>query len=508
MSSVEHWPTAVDYRTALQTPSLCFNDPGLKQGTVLRDLLGLPLVATGNVVVVFRMRLAEGDVALRCFIRKVAEEAQARRYATLNAYRETKSLAALVPCIYRPAEIQVEDARYPVVQMPWVPGLQLHRFVEKNLRQPHILNALADQWRVLMRGLCAARFAHGDLADGNVLVDERGMIHLIDYDAAFVPPLRGQPPQEIGKANYQHPGRLKPDGPDYGYYAPNVDAFSALVIYLSLRALADEPERWPCYHTGENLVFDKDDFRDPGYTPIWVDLRSGQSDEVKRLADVLERFCQKSVADLPDLEEALQKHTPEQAAPPKPVMPRASDQAPKPPPRERPAPVEVHAAPEPEEQGVPKPWPRVYYLAGMGTVAVLVVLFFLLGHGLGSKVQIRADLLPPYGTMTAYLPPQDLPGFYTGYATSLEGAREPMALIIDSLVVDSTETNARFVYSVNWKAHYIRGLGRYTLSSGHVDLENHYVLYVARATADEVVLASLSQRDQRPLVMINKRTLR
>ena len=216
MSAVERWPTAVDYQTALQTPALCFNDPALKQGTVLVDTLGLPQVATGNVVVVFRMDLPRGTTALRCYTREVSSETLTRRYMALNKVLRTGLVPAVVPCRYRPDEILVGGTRYPVVQMPWVPGVHLHRYIEKNLHQPDVLNALADQWRRVMAQLHAAGFAHGDLSDGNVLVDDRGAIRLIDYDAAFVSTLKGMPPREVGKPNYQHPGRLDPEGQDYG----------------------------------------------------------------------------------------------------------------------------------------------------------------------------------------------------------------------------------------------------------------------------------------------------
>ena len=508
--SVERWPTAVDYQTALQTPALCFNELSLKQGTVFRDTLGLPLAATGNVVVVFRMRLAEGDVALRCYTRKVGIKALERRYKVLNLHCDPDALPALVPSLYRPDEVLVEGARYPVVQMPWVPGLPLHRFVEAYLDKPDVLQALAQQWRVLMGQCALAEFAHGDLSDGNVLVDKDGTIRLIDYDSAYVPLLRNDPPGEVGKPNYQHPGRLDPDGPDYGYYAHNVDAFSALVIYLSLKALADDAERWRCYHTGENLIFDKVDFRNPGYTPIWLDLRNGQSDEVRRLVEVLEGYCRASVAELPDLEETLKGVTPPRRARVKEALRLADDAAAAPPPRRTPAPEAVEkaaTAAKPADRPASRLWSHKRIYAGIGSAAVLAVLLLVMFlRPSKNEASGSVSLLPVSDVISAYLPPEDLAGFYTGYATALDGGREPMALIIDSLVVDSVEADKmRFTYSVNWKAHYIGGVGRYTLKTGHVDLESHYELYVARATADEVVLASLSHRDQRPLVMINKR---
>ena len=505
MSFVERWPTAVDYQTALQAPALCFNDLALKQGTVFTDTLGLPLAATGNVVVVFRMSLGEGDVALRCFTRKVDFEVLAHRYKVLNVHIDRDRLPALVPCRFRPGEVLVEGARYPVVQMPWVPGLPLHRYVEAHLHQPNVLDALAERWRALMAQLSLADFAHGDLSDGNVLVDERGAIRLIDYDSAYVPMLRHDPPDEVGKPNYQHPGRLDPNGSDYGYYGANVDAFAALVVYLSLRALADDAERWRCYHTGENLIFDKDDFRDPGYTPIWLDLRNGQSDEVKRLAQVLEDCCRASVADVPDLEEVLKGQTVQRRASVKEVMQRADGAAATTPTPEAPEEAEVEAEAALAESSVSWPRMRTLALAGIGGVVVLAVLFLLFMRPPEDAAQSNVSLMPVSEAATVYLPPEDLAGFYTGYATSLEGDREPMALIIDSVAVDSSGAGVQFLYSVNWKAHYIGGLGRYDVETGHIDLESHYELYVARANADEVVLASVSNRDQRPLVMINKR---
>ncbi len=499
MSFAERWPTAVDYQTALQNPALCFNDLTLKQGGVFTDTLGLPLAATGNVVVVFRMRLAQGDVALRCFTRKVDFEVLAHRYKVLSVHVDRDLLPALVPSIYRPDEVLVERARYPIVQMPWVPGLPLHRYVEANLHEPGALDALADRWRALMNQLSVGDFAHGDLSDGNVLVDEKGRIRLIDYDSAYVPVLRHDPPDEVGKPNYQHPGRLDPDGAEYGYYGPNIDAFSALVVYLSLRALADDAERWRCYHSGENLIFDKDDFRDPGYTPIWLDLRNGQSDEVRRLADVLKGFCHASVADLPDLEDVLQGRTPRQRAGVKEAIKLAEGTA-------APTQVPEEAETVPAEASFFRP--KVLALAGMGGIAVLAALLLLFVRPPQEAEQDPVTLVPVSEAATAFLPPGDLAGFYTGYATSLDGDREPMALIIDSVAVDSAGAEASFTYSVNWKAHYIGGLGHYEVDAGHIDLESHYELYVMRATAEEVVLASVSQRDQRPLVMINKRMTR
>lgn len=501
MPVATRWPTAVDYQTALQTPTLCFKDPALKQGDVHTNALGLPMAATGNVVVVFRMSLGRDDVALRCFTRKVQLDSLVRRYDALNRHLKKNRLSALVQTQYRPDELLIDEDWFPVIQMPWLQGLPLHRYIEQHLDEPGVLNKLADQWKTLMGKLAGAKFAHGDLSDGNVLVDADGRINLIDYDAAYVPELQAEPPSEVGKPNYQHPERLDLDAPGYGYYAANVDAFPALLIYLTLRALAEDASRWECYHTGENLIFTQDDFKNPGYTPIWLDLKNGESEEVKRLCDVFESFCLASVVSLPDLKDALRGKMPSRRrreVAEQPVADYAADT------------YEPYAAdPVADEpvlvEAAPAVRTRTMYIVGGGALAVIAVLLVLLVRGLMNEPSGTINMSPSSEMTTAYLVPESLPGFYSGYATSLDGEREPMALTIDSLEVFSDIREAFFTYSVNWKSHQARGLGRYNMDTGHVDLENHYILYVARATDDEIVLSSLSHRDERPLVMVNKR---
>lgn len=489
---------------ALQTPSLCLNDPVLRQGAVLTDALGLPLAATGNVVVVFRMRLAEGDVALRCLTRKASFEVLERRYRALIQHLEQVDAPAFVPCTYRPDEILVAGARYPVVEMPWTPGLQLHRYIEQHLHEPDALQALVDRWRVVMRQLGEAGLAHGDLSDGNVLVDEQGQIHLVDHDAAFVPALTDDPPQEVGKPDYQHPDRLDPESRNYGYYAANLDAFAALTVYLSLRAIAEDADRWRCYHTGENLIFEQADFKNPGNTPIWLDLGNSQSDEVKQLVEILESFCRASVADLPTLEDALRGRLPRRReSRPRPrAIALAEDKAPVPPPETPPA---VTALDEPETRSDLTALLRKLYLSRIAAVILFALVLLLAWRGQARSSARTLSLSGPSEAIVGDLLPEDLPGFYTGYATSLDGVREPMALTIDTLYTYPGSAEVRFSYSVNWKSHHVGGVGSYNRGTGHIDLESHYLLYVARTTADEVVLASLLHREQRPLVMVNKR---
>jgi len=298
MASSAPWPSPGDYSAAIQNPHNCFADPELAGGQVYTNQFGLPVGASGNFAVVYQLRSGAQVLAVRCFIRPVTNQQQ--RYDALSQHLHGIWLPALVDYAYLPQGIRVRGQWYPVVRMAWIAGKQLHQYIEDHLRHSQRLEHLAIQWRGVVAGLCGAHMAHGDLQHGNILVDGHDQIHLVDYDGFFIPALHTQPPGERGHPNYQHPERQQ-----HGYYAANADAFSALVIYVSLLALRTEPDLWSL-HTGENLLFKADDFLQPGRTPVWQRLQGSFDPEVQRLTATLKHFCRAPVAAMPDLDTVIQ----------------------------------------------------------------------------------------------------------------------------------------------------------------------------------------------------------
>jgi len=236
---------------------------------------------------------------VRCFSHPVTDQQQ--RYDILSQHLRRFWHPALVDFAYLAQGIRVRGQCYPVVRMEWIVGKQMHQYIEDHLRHGPVLERLAAQWRGVAAGLRGAHTAHGDLQHGNILVDGQGQIRLVDYDGWFLPALSGRPPGEVGHPNYQHPERL-----NGGYYAANADAFSALVIYLSLLALRADPGLWT-FNNGENLLLKADDFTQPGQTPVWRRLQQSSDAEVRRLTMALAECCQGPVKDVPDLEAVLQE---------------------------------------------------------------------------------------------------------------------------------------------------------------------------------------------------------
>ncbi|MEI2715126.1 MAG: hypothetical protein V9G04_17975 [Nocardioides sp.] len=245
------------------------------------EILGMPASATGQNAIVFELEHDSGPVALRCFTHLPPDAAN--RYRQIDEFLSTAPLPRVAPVRWVDYGLEVSGARWPAVLMPWAPGLPLNDAVGDAVEDPARLMAYADEWLAVGANLAAEGAAHGDLQCGNVLVDESGVFRLVDLDGFYAPGVTTAP-TETGHPNFQHPKRSKAD------WGPDVDAFSLLVGYLSLRALAVDPGLWR-FHNGENLILTQADFEQPANTDVWRALAQSPDQDVRRLASQLEEFC-------------------------------------------------------------------------------------------------------------------------------------------------------------------------------------------------------------------------
>jgi hypothetical protein len=289
------WPKPSDYQDAVQNPAHCFSDPRLRAAQPALGPLGLPKVASGNYCSVYQMRSGGRRWAVRCFNRQVPDAE--RRYRTIDAHLERHPLPWFVGFDFLREGIRIHGRWYPVVVMDWVEGDTLSRYLEEHVREGAAVRALADQWPRLMADLRGAGIAHGDLQHGNILVAQ-DTFQLVDYDNLFVPAFQGEPSPELGRLHYQHPGRTADD------FDLDVGNFSALVVYLSLRALAADPSLWRFYN-GENLVLTADDYKRPATSVALAQMRRSPDPLVPRLAAELARCSTLPVSQVPALEAVL-----------------------------------------------------------------------------------------------------------------------------------------------------------------------------------------------------------
>ncbi len=290
------WPDLTEYHGAMQHPDRSLLDDELRRASIEQDRFGMPKPATGGNAVVYKASLRKDVWAVRCFLRPISDHAE--RYAAIARHLAKVRGEFATRFEYLEGGIRVKGERFPVVKMQWVQGQPLDRCVEAALGKPRELAALAERWRALVRDLEAAKVAHRDLQHGNVLVRGKDLL-LIDYDGMWVPSLAGRKATEIGHRAYQHPRRTE------DHYGPWLDRFSALVVFVSLAALVADPGLWERYNNGDNLVFVREDFQEPGRSAVWGDVAALGKPELTRLAGVLAACAQRDPEDVPPLEAIL-----------------------------------------------------------------------------------------------------------------------------------------------------------------------------------------------------------
>ena len=350
------WPDLTEYHEAVQHPGKAFADSALKVSALEQDRFGMPKPATGGNAVVYKGLQAGGFFsrkrtwAIRCFLRPISDHAE--RYEAISKHLKKSRFPYGVAFDFLKQGIQIRKNWFPLVKMQWVEGDLFHDYVEKNINRPDTLASLRDQWLVLVRTLEYCKVAHGDLQHGNIMV-RGGNLFLIDYDGMWVPKLKGRKAAEGGHRAYQHPRR---EDTDFGL---ELDRFSALIIYLSLAGLEKNPKLWDDHHTGDNLIFVREDFLEPGRSALWKSLQQIDSPLVEGLTNEVLEAIGKAPMEVPELAMTLKNLAtaktspkgsptvpPPAAAKPTPAVAKPAPVAAKPTPAAaKPAPVATKPAP-------------------------------------------------------------------------------------------------------------------------------------------------------------------
>lgn len=279
------WPNPNEYVEAIQHPQQAFGDAALRAGKVVTNRLGLPRPISGNFATVFEVQDGETRWAVRCFLREVTTQQQ--RYAAISDHLKLHALPFMVNFEYQPEGIRVRGKWYPILKMDWSSGVRLDTYLEQHLDDALKLRQLAERWVSLCRSLHAAQIAHGDLQHGNILVNDRDEIKLIDYDGMVIPDVIGLGSSEIGHRHYQHPTRESNKGITRDNFAA-IDNFSEQVIGVSLLALSLDSSLWSKTLAGEeNLLFRDTDFRAPDKSAVFALLADHGDARVRALGDAM-----------------------------------------------------------------------------------------------------------------------------------------------------------------------------------------------------------------------------
>jgi hypothetical protein len=275
-----------------------------------------PWRVIGTEHVVYQLRQPNGGVlALRCSRSDRPDPSLAERYHAFTTDPAIKHLLVVesTPIVgnvsYLPDGLTLPAAdlrshHFPVISMEWVMGPTLLAAADRACRagDKTYLSALAGAWLTAIEVISTAGLVHGNLTSDNAVVRPGAGIALVDYDTATWPNSPSAGYAEIA------PGYLHPSGEARS--DDRRDRFSALLIYTSIRVLAEWPSLRNDYgdpptEPNGNLLFRQKDLAEPDASPLFGTLRITDDAETRALIGVLREATHMAADDVPPLNEVV-----------------------------------------------------------------------------------------------------------------------------------------------------------------------------------------------------------
>ena len=222
--------------------------------------------------------------AFRCWSADIGN--MEKRLYSLSSELKQLSLPYFCDFSYEPVGIIINGEAFPTTRMQWIDGKTIKDYICEYKNDTARMQKLADDFLHMCETLHQHKIAHGDLQHGNILVDENGTIYLIDYDSVYLPALKGEADIISGLPDYQHPKRK-----ENKVASEKLDYFSELIIYLSIRAIAENPVLADEYQVkdADRLLFVKEDYEDIKHSQVYRDIFS-LGEDFKDLLEVLDSY--------------------------------------------------------------------------------------------------------------------------------------------------------------------------------------------------------------------------
>lgn len=271
-----NYPLISEYIEAIKSAEDNFDE--LNYLRPIMDEAGEPVMSVGGFSVVFKMKDERNGklYAVKCFTKEL--KGRTESYRLIADELEYVSSNYLTPIKYLEKELfvdtdQSEENEFPVLLMDWVEGKTIDVYIKDNINNSYALEMLVFQFGKMASWLLTQPFAHGDLKPDNILINNDGILVLVDYDGMFVPKMKGQTARENGSPGYRHPCRTEE------VFDEHIDDFSIASIMLALKAIALNPAIWKEFGGNDRLLFCEDDFRDLTKSKCISALQSLMSDE-------------------------------------------------------------------------------------------------------------------------------------------------------------------------------------------------------------------------------------
>ena len=256
-------PSSSDYIASINNLS-CIKDPKLSGGKPIIGTRGTPIVYVGSFNTVFPFSTLQQKYAVRCWIRDIGSAKQ--RTEAISRFLQRLGSPYFVEFDYVENGIVAGNGTQPLVRMQWIEGQKIKEYMMAHLNNPATLNKLAEDFKTMVQYLHDQGISHGDLQHGNILVKRNGDLVLVDYDSMYVPALKGWQDIIKGVPGYQHSARMK-----HQDLSPKIDYFSELVIFLSIKAVAEDPSLFEDleFEDSDCMLFTDEDIKSKGSAAIF-----------------------------------------------------------------------------------------------------------------------------------------------------------------------------------------------------------------------------------------------
>lgn len=273
-----------DIITAIKNSDIFLKIPELQGAKPRLNANGSPFAFVGGFNMVFQLEHQNNKWAFRVWHVPMGEHKE--RYRRISKYLSEKKLPYFADFIYDEKGILINGDLLDTIRMEWLDGKLLKEYIEENLGNKSKLTKLAGDFLKMCKTLRENKISHGDLQEGNILIDRNGNIKLVDYDSICIPEIEGQKELVTGLKGYQHPSRFKA-----GKASLKADYFSELVIYLSILAISENSNLWKKYHVKDTLylLFTETDFEHFENSEIYKDL-IGLNPLIDKLLIVLYKY--------------------------------------------------------------------------------------------------------------------------------------------------------------------------------------------------------------------------
>jgi len=298
------YPNRSEYETPIRYNDKFVFDTILRQGKpIMRsDNPNILFCDCGGKAIVYKIQTQNRNYAVKCWFEDLGD--LKKRYKEVDDYLKSSNLPYFVEFSYQEDGILVNGTKYPIVRMEWIDGINLKKFIGNSKNDATLIKNVAEQFLKMVETLHKNHISHGDLQHGNILYKNDGKICLVDYDSLCVPILQNETNNLQGLPGYQHHKRK-----NFNKLGLKCDYFSELVIYLSLRAIAENPSLWNSIEQEERLLFAEKDFENPVTSKIFQELMKMSSD-VQQLTKSLKNFCTETdITKLKPLEEIAVDNT-------------------------------------------------------------------------------------------------------------------------------------------------------------------------------------------------------